>query len=135
MEINGVNCVKYKLHEALILRGTTGGEYYFFKLTEIKELSHSFQQEIAPAPGSGQSLDRGAAMCMQAVKSRVTKIWGGNEFLDSIVLFCKMSYCKKNHVNSWNRKMQYHNHRIALKFNWHLGSIATDRFAKFQSDW
>ena len=108
------------------------GMHISLKRPRLKSCHAVFDEKIAPAPVSGQSLDRGAALWMHVVRSRVTKNFWGNEFMDSIALFCKTSHRKKN---SPNRKMQYYNHRIALKFNWHLGSIATDGFAKFQSDW
>ena len=99
----------------------------------LKSCHAVFDEKIAPAPGSGQSLDRGAALWMHFVRSRVTKILGGNEFMDSIVLFCKTSYRKKT-LETARCNIIYYYHRIALKFNWHLRSIATDGFAKFQSD-
>ena len=100
--------------------------------TEIKELSRILWRENCSGPRlqpwvAGQR----AALWMHVVRGRVTKIFGGNEFMDSIGLFLRHLTTK----NSLNRKMQYYNHRIALKFNWHLGSIATDGFAKFHSDW
>ena len=42
---------------------------------------------------------------MQAVRSRVTKIWEGNEFMESIVLFCKMSNRKKKKKIMWTLKI------------------------------
>ena len=42
--------MKYNLHEALILRGTTVGNAYFFNPTEIKELSRSFRRENCSGP-------------------------------------------------------------------------------------
>ena len=57
----------------------------------LKSCQAVFDKKIAPAPDSSQSLDWG----MHAVRSHVTKIWGANDFMDSIVLFCETSYHKK----------------------------------------
>ena len=96
----------------------------------LKSCHAVFDEKIAPAPGSGQSVDRGAVMWMHVVRSRLT-IWGAMSSWIQSCYFARHLTAK----NSRNHKMQYYNHRIAMKFNWHLGSIATDRFAKFQSDW
>ena len=105
---------------------------HVLKPTEIKELSRIFWRENCSGPRLRPVAGQRAALWMHVVRSRVTKIFGDNEFTDSIRLFLRHLTTKKN---SRNRKMQYYNHRIALKFNWHLGSIATDGFAKFHSDW
>ena len=78
------------------------GMHISLKRPRLKSCHAVFDEKIAPVPVSGQSLDRGAALWMHVVRSRVTKNFGGNEFMDSIALFCKTSHRKKN---SRNRKM------------------------------
>ena len=118
----------------IIPRGTTGGVcvcvcacacacvcvrvYFSLNWPRLKSCHPVFRRENCSGPELRSVTGQRAAMRMQAVKSHVTKIWVAS----------KMSYSR-------NRKMQYHNHHIALKFYWRLGSIATDGLVKFQSDW
>ena len=73
----------------------------------LKSCHVVFVEKIAPAPGSGQSLDRRAAMWMHVVRSRVTKILGAMSSWIQSCYFVRHLTVK----NSRNRKMQYHNHR------------------------
>ena len=60
----------------------------------LKSCHAVFDEKIAPAlrPVAGQ---RGCPVDMHVVRSRVTKIFGGNEFMDPIMLFVRHLTAKK----------------------------------------
>ena len=68
---------------------------HVLKPTQIKELSRIFWRENCSGPRLQPVAGQRAALWMHVVRSRVTKILGGNEFMDSIGLFLRHLTTKK----------------------------------------